>query len=256
MFFTFPFLPRVFVSSLLMNSKLETPGTYFVSFLSLFLVIEGSSHRVGIALEHLIIRPGILKLSSNPKRTSIPIQIHIYNRVMASTTSIPYPGTIDNTLSNLVFSIGGAVLVVILIFVCCGYGCMKKRKLQAQIRKEAKLAAKVRRDEEFALISVPSRVYSSKYWFVHGERVWGMGYIEYGEKGLWGRWPNRITVSLAGKFLIMCDDVERASEYIISGHKYEHCTSSTYHYHDFQIFRHFLRGRADFFISGIIELRS
>ncbi|KAJ8059115.1 hypothetical protein OCU04_012092 [Sclerotinia nivalis] len=82
---------------------------------------------------------------------------------MTSTTSITYPDSINNPTYGLVFCVSGAVLVFILIFVCCGYGCLKKRKLEAQIRKEAKMEARARRQEEFTMIDVPSKVYSAKY---------------------------------------------------------------------------------------------
>lgn len=82
---------------------------------------------------------------------------------MDSATSITYPNHGNSSIYGLVFCIAGAVLVLILIFVCCGYGCLKKRKLEAQISREEKAKERARRLEEFAMISVPPNVYSEKY---------------------------------------------------------------------------------------------
>ncbi|EDO00009.1 predicted protein [Sclerotinia sclerotiorum 1980 UF-70] len=46
---------------------------------------------------------------------------------MASTTSITYPGSISNPTYGLAFCVSGSVLVFILVFVCCGYGCLKEK---------------------------------------------------------------------------------------------------------------------------------
>ncbi|THV52818.1 hypothetical protein BGAL_0067g00080 [Botrytis galanthina] len=78
---------------------------------------------------------------------------------MDSATSITYPNHSNSSISGLVFCIAGAVLVFILIFVCCGYGCLKKRKLEAQIIREEKAQARAQRLEQFAMIKVPSNAY-------------------------------------------------------------------------------------------------
>lgn len=82
---------------------------------------------------------------------------------MSSTTSITYPNHSKSSFFGLAFCIAGAVLVFVLIFVFCGYGCLKKKNLEAQIRKEEKMQARTRRLEEFSRINVPPNVYIAKY---------------------------------------------------------------------------------------------